>query len=110
VGAVPGPKDGSVRAADLAQRAEMSPEQGRPYTDRLVADGLLDRADGTLSITDAGRTVAERLFTTRGEALRRLLDGWRPDDHPELAELLRGLAEDSLGSPEDRTHVQQAAG
>lgn len=95
-------KDGSVRGADLAERAGVSVEQGRPYTDRLVASGLLDRADGTLTITEAGRTVADRLFTARGEALGRLLGGWRPEDHAELAELLRELAEDSLGSPEDR--------
>jgi EmrB/QacA subfamily drug resistance transporter len=101
-------KDGTVRGADLAERAGVSVEQGRPYTDRLVAGGLIDRADGTLTITDAGRTVAERLFTTRSEALGRLLAGWRADDHPELTELLRELAEDSLGSPEDGALVQQA--
>jgi EmrB/QacA subfamily drug resistance transporter len=100
-------KDGPVRGADLAERAGVTVEQGRPYTDRLVAGGLLDQADGTLTITDSGRTLAERLFATRGEALGRLLAGWRPDDHPELTQLLRDLAEDSLGTPEDRTLLQQ---
>jgi hypothetical protein len=48
-----------------------------------------------------------RLFATRGEALGRLLSGWHPEEHPELTELLHDLAEDSLGTPEDRTLVQQ---
>jgi EmrB/QacA subfamily drug resistance transporter len=95
-------RDGSVRGADLAERAGVSVGQGRPYTERLVTDGLLDRLDGTLTITESGHAVAERLFETRSEALGRMLAGWDPGDHPELTGLLRELAEDSLGTPEDR--------
>jgi hypothetical protein len=47
-------RDGSVAGADLARRADVTVEQGRPYTDRLVAAGLLDRLDGTLKITGPG--------------------------------------------------------
>jgi DNA-binding MarR family transcriptional regulator len=99
-------RDGSVAGADLAERADVTAEQGRPYTDRLVTAGLLDRLDGTLRITGQGRAVADRLFATRREALGRLLDGWHPDDHPELAELLRRLATDDLGNPGDRALLQ----
>jgi EmrB/QacA subfamily drug resistance transporter len=103
-------RDGSVAGADLARRADVAVEQGRPYTDRLVAAGLLDRLDGTLEITGPGRAVADRLFETRREALGRLLDGWRPDDHPELTELLRRLATEDLGNAGDRRLIQDRAG
>jgi DNA-binding MarR family transcriptional regulator len=100
-------RDGSVGGADLADRADVTVEQGRPYTDRLVAAGLVDRRDGTLEITDSGRAVADRLFETRREALGRLLDGWQPDDHPELAALLRRLAREDLGNAGDRALIGQ---
>jgi EmrB/QacA subfamily drug resistance transporter len=103
-------RDGAVAGAALADRAEVTVEQGRPYTDRLVAEGLLHRLDGTLTITDAGRTVADRLFDTRREALSRLLDGWHPEDHPELSALLRELARDDLGNAGDRALVEERTG
>lgn len=101
-------KDGTVPGTELAERAGVTVEQGRPYTDRLVAGGLVNRTDGTLTITETGRTLADRLFETRSEALSELLTGWHPSDHPELTDLLRELAEDSLGAPEDHTLIQQA--
>ncbi|GLY82879.1 EmrB/QacA family drug resistance transporter [Actinoallomurus iriomotensis] len=94
-------REGVIPGAALAERAGVTVEEGRPYTDRLVVEGLIERAGGRLAVTGPGRAVADRLVETRREALARLLDGWRPDDHPELAELLRGLAEDSLGDADD---------
>lgn len=94
-------REGSIPGTALAERAGVTVEEGRPYTDRLVAEGLVERADGRLTVTGPGRAVAGRLVETRREALARLLDGWRPDDHPELAELPHGLAEDSLGDAGD---------
>jgi DNA-binding MarR family transcriptional regulator len=102
-------RDGSVRGTELAERAEVTTEEGRPYTDRLVSAGLVDRADGTLRITEAGRAVADRLVETRREALERMCDGWHPEDHPELAGLLRGLAADSLGNVGDQELVREPA-
>jgi EmrB/QacA subfamily drug resistance transporter len=102
-------KDGSVEGADLAERAGVTAEQGRPYTDRLVTAGLAARSDGTLRITDSGRVVADRLFETRRTALERLLTGWHPGDHPELTDLLQKLAQDSLGNADDHVLVQHRA-
>lgn len=94
-------KDGTVPGEDLAERAGVTVERGRPYVDRLVDAGYVDRVDGTLAITPSGRDAAERLFDTRCEGLARHLDGWSPEDHPELTGVLRRLAEASLGDDAD---------
>ncbi|GAA4241559.1 MFS transporter [Actinomadura meridiana] len=94
-------KDGTVTGHDLADRAGVPVEQGRPYVDRLVDAGYVQRADGTIAVTDSGRELAERFFTLRREALARHLDGWSPEDHPELADVLRRLADVSLGDDAD---------
>ncbi|MFB4312117.1 MFS transporter [Actinomadura sp. GTD37] len=94
-------KDGTVVRQDLADRAGVTLEQGRPYVDRLVAAGYVTRQDGTLAVTASGRLVADRLFAARREGLCRHVDGWDPEDHPELADLLTRLARTSLGDDED---------
>ncbi|HEX2313454.1 MAG TPA: MDR family MFS transporter [Thermomonospora sp.] len=95
--------DGTVSGRDLAQRAGVSVERGRPFVDRLVRAGYVVRRDGRLEITDAGRATADRLFAARREGLARLVAGWHPEDHPELAELLTALSRDSLGAPRELT-------
>jgi DNA-binding MarR family transcriptional regulator len=90
-------RDGTVRAADLAERAGMTLAQGRPFADRLVADGLVERVGDNLVITDAGREVAGRLYEARRKGLSHLLDGWQPERHPELAGLLTKLSQTTLG-------------
>lgn len=94
-------KDETVSGRDLAERAGVPIEHGRPYVDRLVDAGLVRRLDGTLAITDAGRAVAGRLFEARCEGLGRHVEGWSPEDHPELADVLTRLAEVSLGDEAD---------
>ncbi|MFL6056353.1 MAG: MFS transporter [Actinoallomurus sp.] len=94
-------REGGVREAELAQRAGVAPEEGRPFVDRIVAEGLVERSVGLVRVTEVGRGVAERLVDARCDALRDLLDGWDPDEHPELTALLRGLARDSLGNEPD---------
>ncbi|WP_083981033.1 DHA2 family efflux MFS transporter permease subunit [Actinomadura chibensis] len=94
-------KDRTVPGADLAERAGVTVEQGRPYIDRLVDDGYVRRVDGTLAITPSGEDAAQRLFRTRCEGLSRHLDGWSPEAHPELTDVLRRLAEESLGDDAD---------
>ena len=44
------------------------------------------------SVTDAGHQVAEKLIAERRASLERLVDGWSPDQHPDLAGLLTRMA------------------
>ena len=80
----------------------MSVDYGRPYVDRLVAAGMVQRADGTLVLTDAGHEAAGRLFTARREGLRELLADWSPEEYAELGELLTKLSRALLGEDADR--------
>ncbi|MEU8122028.1 MDR family MFS transporter [Spirillospora sp. NPDC049024] len=94
-------RDGTVTGRELAERAGVRAEQGRPYVDRLVDAGYVLRREGTLTVTPSGRDAAERLFAVRREGLARHLDGWAPEEHPELADVLSRLAEESLGDEAD---------
>jgi EmrB/QacA subfamily drug resistance transporter len=98
-------REGTIRGADLAERAEVSIEQGRPYIDELVRHGYVVREDDRLVITEPGHETAELLYAARRKALAHMLDGWEPERHPELAALLTKLSQETLGSSEDERHL-----
>jgi len=60
----------------------------------LAAHGYvtLDDSDAVTALTDAGRQVAEKLIAERTASLERLVEGWSPDQHPDLALLLTRMA------------------
>jgi DNA-binding MarR family transcriptional regulator len=95
-------KQGPVRSEDLAAQADVTLDYGKPFVDRLVAEGMVVRSDGTLVLTDAGHTAAERLFAARREGLRELLADWSPEEYAELGELLTKLSRELLGADADR--------
>jgi EmrB/QacA subfamily drug resistance transporter len=95
-------KQGPVAGADLARQANVTVDYGRPYVDRLVADGMVVRSNGTLVLTDAGHEAADRLFAARREGLRELLADWSPEEYAELGELLTKLSRALLGENADR--------
>ena len=45
-----------------------------------------------LVLTDAGLAAIEALTTARRESMSELLEGWDPEAHPEVAEMIRHLA------------------
>ncbi|MEV8636994.1 MDR family MFS transporter [Streptosporangium sp. NPDC051023] len=95
---------GAQAGAELADRAGVTVEEGRPYADLLVARGLVRRTnDGTcLELTLAGEQVAGVLVTEAREGLRRMVHDWNPARHPGLRELLDRLTHEMLGSASDR--------
>jgi EmrB/QacA subfamily drug resistance transporter len=52
----------------------------------------LDDAGAVTGVTDAGREVAGKLIAERTASLERLVEGWSPDKHPDLAVLLTRMA------------------
>ncbi|MER6810567.1 MFS transporter [Spirillospora sp. NPDC000708] len=96
-------KDETVAGMDLADRAGVPIEQGRPYVDRLVDAGYVRRAGDVLAITPSGGATAERLFAARREGLEKHVEGWSPEEHPELSDVLTKLARVSLGEDADGT-------
>jgi EmrB/QacA subfamily drug resistance transporter len=95
-------KQGAVAGAELARQAGVGVDHGRPYVDRLVADGMVVRANGSLNLTAGGHAAADRLFAARREGLRELLADWSPEQHAELADLLNRLSRAILGENADR--------
>jgi len=63
---------------------------------------MVQHANGTLVLTDAGHEDAERLFAARREGMRELLADWSPEEYAELGELLAKLSRALLGEDADR--------
>jgi EmrB/QacA subfamily drug resistance transporter len=98
-------KYGQIKGTDLAAEAGVTVEYGRPYVDALVEKGLVRRSDdGVLILTPAGGAAADRVFAAQREGLERLLAGWSPDQHADLAQMLDRLSRALMGDDADR-HV-----
>ena len=66
----------------------------------MVDSGMADRAEGPggceFVLTKGGHQAIDRVLTARRAGLTELLDGWDPEVHPELAEMVRQLARELL--------------
>ncbi|MGD0375308.1 MAG: MDR family MFS transporter [Streptosporangiaceae bacterium] len=95
-------KSGPLAGTELAREAKVSPDYGKPYVDRLVAEGLVQRNDGLIALTKPGSVAADRLFEARRQGLERLVACWSPEEHVDLAEMLDKVSHELLGEPADR--------
>ncbi|WP_344866315.1 MDR family MFS transporter [Planomonospora alba] len=97
---------GPQTGADLAERAGVSIDRGRPYVAHLVERGLVNRAEDGLSLelTPEGERVADRLVAQAREGLARVVQDWCPEEHPGLRELLDRLPGEMLGAMADRPY------
>lgn len=98
---------GPTVGARLAEHADVTVDYGRPFVDRLVGDGLVRRSADSIALTDAGRQVAEELFTAYRGALADLLADWSPEGHAELDALLTRVAHRSIGDEGDRRMLSE---
>ncbi|MGW5364330.1 MFS transporter [Actinopolymorpha pittospori] len=94
-------REGPVTEGEFADLTGVAAERGRPTLDRLVQAGYVHRADRALTISASGRAAVDQLVATRRAALARRLEGWSPEQHPELTDLLSRLASTSLGDDTD---------
>ena len=79
----------------LAERAQLQPAILEQARDQLLARRLITPRSSDASafeLTDAGRATLERLTRTGEQRLADLLEGWRPEQNPELAQLIGNLA------------------
>jgi Mn-dependent DtxR family transcriptional regulator len=59
----------------------------------LAGRGLVEAGpDGRVALTAEGRVEVEKIVRVRREGLHDLLDGWDPDEHPDLRRLLDDLS------------------
>ncbi len=94
-------RGGRQVGAELAREAGVTMEHGRPYVDKLVDAGYVQRDDGALVLTPAGSAAADRLFAAGRDGLERLLAGWSPQQHADLAKMLDQLSRALLGETAD---------
>jgi hypothetical protein len=72
-------------------------ERGRG---ELVSCGYVEDAeDGTTVVTAAGSAVEQRLRAAARARLTTLLEGWEPEDYPDLVKLMNRLAGDLAQAP-----------
>jgi EmrB/QacA subfamily drug resistance transporter len=87
---------GECTLESVGARLKVDPARLVPSTDALVAKGMLERDDEslgcTLVLTPAGHDAIDRLAQARRESMTSLLEGWDPESHPEVVELVRKLA------------------
>jgi len=90
---------------EVGIRLKVDPAVLHEGVDALVAAGMAERVvDGgthTVVVTAAGREAIERLTIARRQSLTEVLEGWDPEDHPEVVEMIRHLAQ-ALLADDDR--------
>ena len=69
----------------------------------------LDDAGGVTGVTEAGHQIAEKLIAERTASLERLVEGWSPDQHPDLAGLLTRMARELQRDAPTETAAPAAA-
>ncbi|MEY9871180.1 EmrB/QacA subfamily drug resistance transporter [Streptacidiphilus sp. MAP12-33] len=91
---------GPITEEEICRRLKVSSVEIRPKLDAMVTSGRVQRDPaGVLTLTPAGQDVIQRLSSARLELLRAKLDGYSPEQHAELLDMLRALADDSLEAP-----------
>jgi EmrB/QacA subfamily drug resistance transporter len=89
---------------ELADRLDVDPSIIRPGVDALVAAGMIREdprgPDCDLHLTAAGTQAREKLTEARRSGLTQLLEGWNPEEHPEVIELVKQLAHSLLADDE----------
>jgi DNA-binding MarR family transcriptional regulator len=99
---------GPLNLAAVAAGLDVNPSNASRTCDRLVKAGLLDRRESqddrrnvTLSLTDAGRALVDKVTKHRRVAIERVLRGMPPAERERLAKALSAFATAAGEPPED---------
>jgi DNA-binding MarR family transcriptional regulator len=88
----------------VASRLKVDPKRIEEGIDALVQKGLVDMDPGPgeceFTLTERGQDAIVRLETARRAGLTELLQGWDPEVHPEIGDMVRRLARDLLADDE----------
>jgi DNA-binding MarR family transcriptional regulator len=97
----------------IAKRLDVDPSRIEQGVDSLVSVGMIKRQDlpdgCNLSLTQSGENAIHRLADARRAGFNDLLEGWDPDDHPEIGQMVRRLAHELLAD-DDRLLADATAG
>ena len=94
----------AASVSEVAERLKVDPEVIQPGVDGLVSAGMIEErrqgAECDLHLTAAGSTALEKLTEARRAGLTELLEGWNPEEHPEIIEMVKHLAHALLADDE----------
>jgi DNA-binding MarR family transcriptional regulator len=83
---------------------KVGPELIQPGVDGLSAAGMIEErrrgVECDLYLTDAGTAALGKLTEARRAGLTELLEGWNPEEHPEIIEMVKDLAHSLLADDE----------
>jgi DNA-binding MarR family transcriptional regulator len=89
---------------EMAARLKVDPSLLEPAVAGLVSAGMVRerRRDGDcdLELTPSGEAALGRLTEARRRGLTELLEGWNPEEHPEVVEMVKELAHALLADDE----------
>jgi hypothetical protein len=81
--------------AQLIEQVPADPVRVAEALEQLRQRSLVGARNGdAIDLTALGREDYERIVTARCTGLRELLDGWEPDEHAELQQLIDKLGRD----------------
>ena len=81
--------------AQLIEQVPADPERVAEALEQLRQRSLVGARNGdAIDLTALGREDYERIVTARCDGLRELLDGWEPEEHAELQQLIDNLGRD----------------
>ena len=89
---------------EVADRLKIDPELIQPGVDGLLSAGMVEErrrgAECDLYLTATGTLALEKLTEARRSGLTELLEGWNPEEHPEVIEMVKHLAHSLLADDE----------
>ena len=87
---------------ELAGRLKVDAGIIQPGVEGLMAAGMVEsHATGdAIVLTPAGQDAIARLAEARRGGLTELLEGWNPEEHPEVIDMVKGLANSLLADDE----------
>ncbi len=98
----------------LSERSEASPEAVQSTLTSLAEKGLLTRQpegdpqDSSVELTESGAAIADTLLASVRERLENLLEGWSPDQYPDLSRLLNDFAAEVVPAAQELTASRPA--
>jgi EmrB/QacA subfamily drug resistance transporter len=93
----------TITLAQVGARLTVNADLLGPAVDSLVTAHLIETGpleEGRLVLTSAGHAASDALTAARRDSMTELLEGWDPETHPEVVELIRHLANELLADDE----------
>lgn len=98
-----GETQGEIGQEQLQDKLQITAHQCGALLESLVAAGAIERtAAAQYVLSSKGREDYQRLLSQREDDLKTMLAGWKPEEHPEVVNMMRRLARSFASSPPSR--------